>query len=329
MAGNLPTPQKTWLTATVVNTLTGSDTNNQKDIEIKAKNQRKAWGHTVFGSGNGITGGQDGVDRWNATTDIPNFAVPWIGFTNPATGAQDVIAYTNNGESDWYYAHSPDGGFTGGTSSAAPTAPHQTILYYNSFFGRGDGGSNAQFVCNMWMSTDLTCFRRSYWFNHTNIGNIFYDGIDDPTSGWGAPNYGMFDKHGVSVSISQDCALIGNFVSFPYSGKGLFCGWGPHGAMNMLGHVICAGYGGFSPLPGIAKNKISNTYRLGDARCGLYEPIGNADGGWHGRVFDLWWVQTNLNLFNPGDTLPLDGSKQFVAIGDFMLPWNGGAFRTI
>lgn len=339
---SLPTPQKTWLTAAVANVMTGSDVGNQKDLEIKKKNQRKAWGQTVVGSSNGTTGARDGVDRWVTTADIPNFVTaPWIEFAN-GNGSHDLLVYANGGESDWYFYHSPSGAFTGGSASARPTAADEELVYGNSWFGRGGGGSTPQFVCNMWLATDGSCIRFTYWQGGINFGNIFYDAVDDPTPGWTHPNYAMIDKHGVDAFAEQDCGQVGNIVFSPYAGDGVFRTWGPHGRMTMLGTCEASGYGGVYSLTqtlGNTKNQISNTYR-NLPRCGLFNAYGvngfgatAGDFGWHGRVFDFWWIGQRSrppgggDTFHAGDTTPLDGSKQFVIIGDFMLPWNGGAFR--
>lgn len=338
MSGNLPTPVKTWMYATLANSLLGNDVLNQFDMMLKVHAQRKAWGHVIKGSGNGASGAMDGVDRWHSSADFPSFTNGvWMVYEN-AAGAQDRVQYHNSGESDWGFYHSADGGYTGGSSSAQPTAAHENSLYGNSWFGRGDGGSNPQFVCHLWCSTDLTCFRQSYWFGGNNFGNLFYDAVDGPSTGWAAPNYAIVNSYGFGISGAdpRQCGYIGDFVFQDHgTGGGTILGWGPHGKLQMLGTVEGTGPGGYSYMPGlatVAKNKISGTYRLGESRSGIYEPIGNADGGWHGRLFDFWWAQSSSHsgparIFAPGSTIQLDGSRQFVIVGDWMFPWNGTSFR--
>lgn len=320
--------------ATVASALTGTDVGNQKAQVIAVKNQRVVFGEVIAGSADGVTGGMDGVDRWMVPwPDYTSQAkFPWMVITRPGSGAQDLLYHNiEGGESDWGFAHSPSGSFSGGSATTPPSAPDViTALYANSFFGRGDGGTNPQFVTHIWVSKDLTCSRQSHWFGGLCIGNVFYDSIIDPASGHAHPSYGLVDKHGVAISTAQDTALMLNFVETPFAGVGLFKGWGPHGELNMMGTCPGTGYGGLFPVVGqiTAKDKISGLYRLPSTASGLHEPIANADGGYRGQVFDLWWVQNATALFAPGSTLPLDGSKQFVVLGDFMLEWNGTPFQT-
>lgn len=334
MAGVLPIPIKTWLTATVANTLTGSDTGNQKDLEIRKKNQRKLWpGQVVLGSNNGTTGARDGVDRWLTTANI--VSTSWFLFGN-GNGSQDCLYYSNSGQSNWFFVHSPGGLFTGGTSSARPTASDETVLYNNSFFGRGGGGSTPQFRCNMECSTDGQCLRMFYFTGGIAFGNVLFEAVEDPTPGWATPNVAVVDKNGVDAFTDQNVGAVDRWMNeLGGGGTGIMASWGPAGAMPMTatfeGTGVAQVSGRSTPLTDTLtrKNGISGTYRMPPSRFGLFRNnSGGADDGWHGRVFDIWGVPHGL--FAKGSTVPLDGSKQFVIIGDQMFPWAGGgtAFLT-
>jgi hypothetical protein len=333
------TALKKWQHKTLVSAV-GDDVGDQKDLEIKIKNQRKTFGHVVAGSSNGTTGAMDGVDRWPDATGIPNaVSIPWLVLTQPGSGAQDLIFYGNFGSSNWGFAHSPSGAFTGGSASTVPTATDSAVhsdgtfaLYSNTWHGRDDGGHAAPLICLLSVSTDLTCCRQFFFFNNHNYGNRMFDIVDDPSAGWAHPNYAVIDKEGVSKNQNCNCGMLYQFVYGPYTGKGYFNSWGPHGAMNLFATVEAGVSSRLDTGAGAvtwhsAANKITGTYR-NPPRLGLVEPIANADGGWHGKVFDWWWVGNNPG---PGGeasyqwgisaTSPLDGSKQFAIIGDLMVPY--------
>lgn len=332
---SLSTLQKTYRYATIANALTATDRGNQLDMVLQLHTQRQAWGFEIAGSGNGVSGAMDGVDRWSGSSSFPTSTLGvWCVYENPATGAQDLLHVTNFGQNDYSFYHSPGGLFTGGSSSARPTATDETSLYANSFFGRGSGGTNPQFVCNALCSDDLEVFRMSFWWNDQAMGDIWYDKVDDPTPGWTTPNYGLVDKQGTAIASSGVVGDITNWCITPVDGNSVVKGWGLGARM----HLLCTFEGcGASYYPhlwlgaNVAKNKFSLTWR-NLPRPGLYVPIAGVNGGWHGRLFDTWWVSRGTILgatrFTSSSTAPLDGSKQRVIIGDRMLPWNGTAFRT-
>jgi hypothetical protein len=331
----LPTPQKRWSVATLVSALSGTDATNQKDLILQIKNQRKTFGHVVMGSSDGTTGAIDGVDRWSSTASLPDGVDwPWMLLKQPGSGAEDLVSYQAFGQTNWRWEQSPGGLFTGGSASTLPTATDSSGSLYGGINGSiffGGGGHTAHpYICNMWVSSDLKCCRQTFWYNGNPFGNVVFDAIDDPSAGI-SPCIAFVDKFNSSDPAADN--QIGYLQNYCYSlSSGIAKGWGPSGRLNMYGSATGTYSGGFRSMVGqlAGKNKVTGTYRNDESRCGLYEPYVNSDGGYHGLLFDHWWVQErsiNAN-FNSGDTLPLDGSKQFVIIGDFMWPWNGGAFRT-
>jgi hypothetical protein len=226
----------------------------------------------------------------------------------------------------WEYQHSPGGLFTGGNATTPPTATDATQLYNNTCFGRFSG-SVAPFICHVSVSDDLTCCRQWHFYNaNPSHLNIMYDEIDDPSAGI-SPNFGMLEATGLPGGGSEllfDVTTWGfGFVGGGADG-GQFIGRGPHGQMNMA--TTTEGYsdGSFTQLQRLntAKNKVTGTYRNLPG-LGLQAPWSSDDGGWHGRVFDVWCAPA----LGTGSTAPLDGSKQVVILKDFMFPWNGTAFR--
>lgn len=331
----LPIPKKTYQIVTLANSLLGVNRTNQLDMVLKVHAQRKAWGFIIRGSGDGITAAMDGVDRWISVGNFPTASNGvWMVYENPITGAQDLLQPYDFGESDYVIVHSPDGGFTGGSTVARPSAPHETILYNNSFFGRGEGGGDPQFVCHMWLSPDFEVFRQSYWWNHIPFANIFYDKVEDPTPGWALPHYGLVDRNGHAIDSDQTVGDVTRWMNeFAGGGTGVFqSAWGPGGQMQMTATVEGTGVGNVlgrtQPLNTAltTKNQISNTYRFLPT-SGLYRCEGFSDSGWHGRVFDCWWIPHLI--FTPGVTTPIDGSNEFVLIKDQLHVWNGTIFRTI
>ena len=326
---SLPVPSKKWQIATLVSALTGTDFGNQADLIFQVKQKRKAFGHVVAGSGDGASGGMDGVDRWTSTGSLVTGS--WVAILQPGSGAMDVLQVDNGlGENDYAFVHSPGGLFTGGGPTTRPTATDQTVLYSNSFYGRNDGGHALPLICHLSVSTDLTCCRMIHFFNDNPFGNVVYDAAEDPVSGWVSPNFGIVDKVGFNKNSSCDVGDVARWTTeFSGGGTGIFSAWAAGGsgtAMPMTAVVAGTGIGNIAgrtqPLNMalLVKNGFSKTYRYLPKSL-LFRNPANSDPGIHGEMFDCWWVPHAS--FTPGVTTPLAGSKEFIIVGDQMWPWNG------
>jgi hypothetical protein len=332
----LPVLSKTWQIATIVSNLTGADFTNQTDLEYQKKVQRLAFGEVCVGSSNGTTGALDGVDRWPSRSALVFGS--WFCFKRPGTGAMDVLYYDLTGSSAWKIVHSPGGLFTGGSATVAPTATDQAVLYNDTFHGRDDGGHALPLICHVMVTGDLTCTRLLHYFNGTAYGNVHFEQWDQATPGW-VNNWAAVDKNGVGKSTSQQVGNIERWTTeFGGGGTGMMQAWGPSNALaqftatveSCLSQGIGSVYAQMLPLiMATNKNATTGTFRGAPFRPGMFRNNGYSDHGWHGRPFDFWFAP---RAYANGDTVPTDGSKQFVLVGDYadvMMPWNGGAFRMV
>lgn len=320
-----PRFKKNWLYGTVVNSLLANDVNNQFDLMYRRHVQRKAFGHVVVSSGNATVAGAG--DHWASRSDIVSGS--WALYRLPGSGTEDLVAYHNAGESDWLFAHSPGGLYTGGSVGTTPTATDATITAnYISWLGRGDGGSNPQFVLQMWASDDLTCFREAYFFNSNCMGITRNETVDMAPAGWTTPSFAIADKIGAGIISANSRVGTVDDYTFGFTG-GIFKGRGPHGAMSMAATTEATNWGSTGgQLAALAstdpKETISGVYR-NPSRCGLDVSPSSADAGLKGYMFDSWWAPKGI--YASGDTLPTTGEKEAVVIGAQIWPWNGTAFQ--
>lgn len=155
----------------------GSLANMGARIIVAMKDMFKSMGWTVKGSCDGSTAAMDAVDRWDDVTDLVAnsswLVVKHTGFqfevlfhADPSSfGAERVTFYTS-------WTHS--GGFTGGTTSARPTAPDERIENYTSSQVVLSGAENHDHYVVGMRSTDDTSHRLV----------VFSAADGNPTVGW-------------------------------------------------------------------------------------------------------------------------------------------------
>lgn len=296
----------------------------------------------VKGSCNSIAAGMDGVDRWAAIGDLqwltPGNPHSWIVLRNPVTGWELCI------DLDWTGANventisqmvSPAAGFTGGTTTARPTATDETFIgnatLANTRDGWGPSGVSA-YKLHVWHSSDGECTRWTFWQNNIcnglgmleRVKNPYMEGAD-PDDGWVNPSLWLW--WGRNAFGAPGAVDFGNF--FVSSGnllwhyvRGKFCRSTPgtEGGSNGL-------------LPSLltVANEISTEWHL--FPVGFWIPqddslavqVDNSRRrGFAGEFYDLWCSQTTTiaNL----DTYPDDGSNQLAVLGNCLtFPWNGTA----
>ncbi len=108
----------------------------------------------------------DGVDRWDAITDLvwanAASAHSWIVLRNTAIGSTAELLISCEGSSGSGHvltiAISPSAGFTGGTTTARPTATDEAVTLNNAAWG-GVGTSDTSVKVHVVKSTDGECWR--------------------------------------------------------------------------------------------------------------------------------------------------------------------------
>jgi hypothetical protein len=282
---------------------------------------------TVRYSCNTTTAGTagDGVDRWATDADLAwatttSGARSWIVLrqTGIATNFEvclDLVGAgtdSTNGLGGQLFV-SASAGFTGGTTTARPTATDESAQALS-----GSGVAVLRWsqltadLATRWsvmQSSDGACTR--FWFYAAGVLRGFYM-FDKPTNivtGWTNPSYALAAA-GTSTAATAGLANVAAYV-------GRFRALGINGAMAMgcetAGTVIFPSDANAGAVP----NDIDGSWPM--------LPIGLSSSsvgvkGRHGTLADIW---LGSNTIPDGDTYPL-ATTDFVQVGSLILPWNGG-----
>lgn len=317
----LPTLSKTWqynVNQTVV--AGGSIQLTCQALFLTIKNTLKGFGTlpwAVRGSSDSATAGMDAVDRWVTSANLvggtSGVAHSWIVLrqTGIATNFELCIDLTSNAYTSQTIIISPSAGFTGGSTTNRPTATDEIVLING---GASWSNVNANHVVHGMQSTDGQCTRLVVWRASTNLCTfLFFDKPANTVSGWTNPSVGGWLSS--TTSIANVYSILGHATSSTLRGRG---------TATMT--VAFSGEGSFSSGNNLAQTTDVGTVQNDfDANWPIF-PIGiysttALHRGRHGTISDLWWKP--IGVGNAGDTFPNDGSRQFVAFGDLIFPWNG------
>jgi hypothetical protein len=276
-----------------------------------------AW--TVVSSSNAVTANTS--DHWNANADIVGAAAgvahSWIVIkqTGIAANFQVLIDITNVSVNQADFYVSPAVGFTGGTTTNAPTASDSSKLFTGITWWNGVSAGNL--VYNSDVSTDGTV-SRFFVFNANKVAGYFsFSAPQNPVSGWTAPFAMMlFSANGadcltynaVNASAPTNMAIRATPVVGPNPTVGL-CTVSSEGVAGGTTNTI-------GQLELVA-NDASGDFPL--VTCGITSVTVGARGR-HGNIFDLWWGSTTPVT---GDTYPNDATRQFIHLGNIVTPWDG------
>jgi hypothetical protein len=251
-----------------------------------------------YSCGGGVAGSAgDGVDRWTVDTNIvagnEGASHSWIVLrqTGIATNYEICISINtaNANVAVLSIYVSPSAGFTGGSTTATPTATDQVTLFTNGGYGLS---SDLAARWSAMQSTDGQC-TRVWTANSGNIGFVWaFEKPANPTTGWSNPS--------VAFATTAAPGLLST---------GVFKHGSLSGTMAMGVESIA--------VTTIA-NEISGEWPM--VPIGLNSSTVGARGR-QGSLQDMWWGSANVAS---GDTYPNDASNQFVQIGNLILPWNGG-----
>lgn len=260
----------------------------------------------------------DGVDRIAVATNWvwgnAGSAHSWIALRQTGIATNFELLISCEGVSATgvllTIAVSPSAAFTGGTTTARPTATDEIVLLASATWGvvgadisqrwsvmqSTDGQSTRVILCN---SGDI----RGYWILEKPI-NV--------TTGWTNPSVCF-------VSGATNLASVANLTT---SATATAIGRMRNGAICNV-TMTCEGIGGAGPFPsdvfiGNIANEIDNAWMM--------LPIGIAgltagNRGRHGTLNDLWLGSTTVVS---GDTYPNTGTNLFAQFGNLIVPWNGG-----
>lgn len=322
-----------------------------KDTSGNVASAPNVW--QVVGSSNGTTAGLDAVDRWNSISDInwnsDGSAHSWIVLKQTGIGSDFklVIDLASNYGTDCKYLGQSTlkGGFftfcsinglSGGTTLTCPTPtyPNEYCRVFNSqatsFTWMGGMNSAFRTYSHTWMSTDGKCTRYCVYYNGTPVLFFLIDVPRDPIVIPGPPqlvwNPGNepFIVAGYSAQApteAENAMLISRWLDSASLIRTevavqLHPDWYAKVPLSLTAEA-----GMFSSRDYVTRalnspNDLDRSYPM--LPMGLACYIAQARGK-VGTVPDLW---SGCPSLIEGDTYPGDGSRQFIQMGDLILPWD-------
>jgi hypothetical protein len=266
---------------------------------------------TTRGSSNSTTAGMDAVDRWATDADLVwgGGVHSWYVFRQTGIATNFEMCLDLNSSSPYIgtLAVSPSVGFTGGSTSARPTATDEIVLINNNVLGGAYNG-DVDTKLHVMQSTDGQCTRVMFWAQNGNTTFYLFDKPNNPVSGWTNPSVSIAIAGGLGGAV---VASLGNLLTAA-NGRG-------RGTSTMNLYLTAEGIGSSGNLMDLLTQV--NDF---DSNAPFF-PIGllsltTSHRGRHGSLFDLWYGMT---IIANSDTYPNDASRQFAQLGDLILPWNG------
>lgn len=267
---------------------------------------------TCSGSSNSSVAAMDGVDRIITTANIVGSAGAhsWIVLrqTGIATNYEICIDWNSGAANGITLVVSPSAGFTGGSTTARPTATDESVIINQSFFF---SGVDTNHQIHVMQSTDGACTRVIGWRGGNNLCTfMIFDKPVNTVTGWTNPS--------ITYAIGNTGAIG---ITYATLNAGTNCIGRGTGAFTA--QWACESFGG-SILPeltniGTVVNSFENAWS--------FFPIGigsttASNRGRHGSLADIWWKPTSVS---DADTFPNDANnRQFVAFGCLIFPWTNG-----
>lgn len=254
----------------------------------------------------------DGVNRWAAITDLvwnnAGSAHSWI-VLRLFSNAELLISCEGsavNGQ-NLTVVTSANAGFTGGTTTARPTATDERVVVNNTTWG-GTVNSDTSLKMHLIKSTDGQSWR---WLigNTSQISTawIFGKAIQFNATSW--PNslvmfaVGGSPGAGTSVLTQTNLNTNANFFGYGASAMTLFLGGMAFGGAQANVTIVSANDLS-SNWPFLPQELFSTT---------------TSNRGAHGYLSDVWYGSTTTAT---GASFPLTGTQhQFAQFGSLILPW--------
>lgn len=318
----LPTLSKTWEHS--VNTAAATSTADEDDCDATILAMVNAlidggtftvpW--TVVASSDSVTA--DASNNWLDIGDIVHAAAPtahsWIVLEAPTGDLQICFdtGFTNSLPERWGVYVSFTAGFTGGTTTARPTATDEfelsaasTNIFPTSTFNSkvhctiSDDGEQTRLFVNIGGNTIIALI----------VGELAdTDGLVDPTAIiWGPITNGVSETLDL-FQLWSGCRTLfndaGTVAAFRCSGEAVQNGTSDTTFQSLVGFN--------------ATNAQNGEWHLGPV--GAWGPQGTAQAGKLGNLPDLFWgSETN----HTGDQYPDVGTTfQFTQFGVFVVPWD-------
>jgi len=276
---------------------------------------------TVVGSSDSTAASMDATDRWSSSANLVwgTGVHSWIVLAN-STGAQLCfdLKYTSSNPQDADIYFSVGGNFTGGTTSARPTAADEFNALTGTdplaWFGNSSASSTLDMVWHMLHSNDGEETRIIGFDGNVPHTVVMIGKFENARTGQASPYYcGWY----TGASVTTDVALVtamGTNSTLRYSSY-------DGGEFGMS----CAGLGLHTSGSLIALTQASVKEEI-DSEAYFYDlsfystTVGYR--GPKGQPPDVWWGQ--YQVVSDGDTYPDNASvREFFQVGHLVFPWTG------
>lgn len=204
-------------------------------------------------------------------------------------------------------------GFTGGTTTARPTATDERQLRDSTanHWGSGANGLSYDFRYHVMMSADGECTRVLIFIAGVNTGFWLFDKPKNPVAAWTTPYFAFIRGNNDSTTNQANYAILydsaqgntkisGQNVSLYLSGEGF--------GSAAVGEQITV------------QNQLDGSFSANGVGLCSTDSIA---AGRIGEVFDLWW---GLTVVPTGRYYPADGSMNYVQVHHLIFPWDGSTF---
>jgi hypothetical protein len=205
-------------------------------------------------------------------------------------------------------------GFTGGSTTARPTATDERILRDSTLFGQWGSGANGttgqDYRYHVMQSTDGQCTRVLIFINGVNTGFWIFDVPANPVSGWSNPYIAAIEANNDNTTNQATYARWYDFAAArSYYG-------GTEVTMYFSGEgFLSAGAGELITVP----NQITGGFVA--SQIGLHS-LSSSFTGRMGEITDLWW---GYSFADTGRYYPSTAAKAFVQVSDLIFPWDGSS----
>jgi len=199
------------------------------------------------------------------------------------------------------------GGFSGGSATARPTATDEKILVSTSTWG-GNNSTSKSYVMHCMYSTDGQVVRIITYENNLPVMYYAFEKAQNPKSGWTTPSVCSVLATSSGASCMTSALLFGGVYGYGYAS-----------ATSMPLYLGTESYAGNSHLGANigVPNDFDTTYPC--TPCSFVSTTSPVRGR-HGTAFDLW----GGNAANAqGTYYPSGASKAYVQCGSLVLPWDG------
>lgn len=310
-----PTLEKKWTDPAYYFDLAAETTtalqNQALFVAVKAGMKSFANGWATRGSSDATTAAMDTTDRITDKTKVVANAAGahtwWVG--RNTDGLEICCAFNGATPNLMTVAMSVAAGFSGGSTTARPTATDEEVVISAAEWAVGSGaGGNVRMHVHVMHSEDG---KNTYAFVLTSgrvVSMWLMGGVSDPEDGW-VPKIVYVDGAGAStVTTLQGYAR--RFTASRIIGHS-----------NTLGKIdmrITLPGTGNAELAATQQGRESNTGNWQNWSMGLVS-LTSTKIGWHGRLTDLWLVPAGM----PSGWLTptADGTARLINFGTLLVPY--------